>query len=53
VDPDALPLLWLLKDADALDRVRLGGEDAVDPAYLRHPAAAGFIDFAWELYALI
>jgi hypothetical protein len=52
-DPDALPLLWLLKDADALDRVRLGGGDGVDPAYLRHPGAASFIDFAWELYALI
>jgi len=51
--PDALALLWLLKDADALDRVRLGGGGDVDPAYLRHPCAAGFIDFAWELYALI
>jgi len=53
LSPDALPLLWLLKDADALDRVRLGGGGDVDPAYLRHPCAAEFIDFAWELYALI
>ena len=51
-DRDAFSVLWLLKDADALDRVRLGGGDGVDPAYLRHPCAAGFIDFAWELYAL-
>jgi hypothetical protein len=52
-DRDAFTVLWLLKDADALDRVRLGGGDGVDPAYLRHPRAADLIDFAWELYALI
>jgi len=48
----ALDLLWLLKDADALDRVRLGGGDGVDPRYLRLPCSAALIDFAWELYAL-
>jgi hypothetical protein len=51
-DPSAaLDVLWLLKDADALDRVRLGWGD-IDPRYLRLPPTAGLVDFAWELLAL-
>ena len=37
----------LLKDADALDRVRLGD---LDPSYLRHPEARTMVGFAQELY---
>ena len=32
----ALRVLWLLKDADALDRVRLGWGECADPRQLRH-----------------
>ncbi len=39
-------LMQLLKDADGLDRVRLGD---LDPALLRHPEARGMIDFAERL----
>ncbi|MBM4059987.1 MAG: hypothetical protein FJ265_02675 [Planctomycetes bacterium] len=42
------PLLALLKDADGLDRVRLGD---LDPRYLRHPEARGMVGFAERLYA--
>jgi hypothetical protein len=42
-------LVCLLKDADALDRVRLGD---LDPAYLRHSEARGMIEFAERLYEL-
>jgi len=45
----ALRILWLLKDADALDRVRLGGWEDPDPAQLRHPRAVPMIPFAREL----
>jgi protein-tyrosine phosphatase len=48
--PDDHPhrrLMCLLKDADALDRVRLGD---LDPAYLRHPEAREMIGFAEQLY---
>jgi len=53
-DPErALRMLRLLKDADALDRVRLAppGEGAwgVDSSMLRHPCTPGMIDFAVEL----
>ena len=41
-------LTSLLKDADGLDRVRLGD---LDPRYLRNPEARGMIDFAESLYA--
>ncbi|HQZ41111.1 MAG TPA: hypothetical protein PLH72_18965 [Vicinamibacterales bacterium] len=41
------PLTALLKDADGLDRVRLGD---LDPRYLRHPEAHGMIDFAQALF---
>lgn len=39
----------LLKDADALDRIRLG-EDNLDPSYLRFANTSGFITFAHELF---
>lgn len=46
----ALRILWLLKDADALDRVRLGARASeVDPAALRHDCTPAMIDFAVEL----
>jgi hypothetical protein len=41
------PLVALLKDADGLDRVRLGD---VDPSYLRHPESHNMIDFAETLF---
>ena len=41
------PLIALLKDADGLDRVRLGD---LDPRYLRHPETRGMIAFADELF---
>ena len=37
----------LLKDADGLDRVRLGD---LDPDYLRHAEARGMVRFAQRLY---
>ncbi len=40
-------LLSLLKDADALDRVRLGD---LDPSYLRHNESHEIIRFAEELF---
>jgi hypothetical protein len=39
----------LLKDADALDRIRIG-ENNLKPEYLRFPESHGLIDFAKELY---
>ena len=42
-------LMCLLKDADALDRVRLGD---LDPSYLRHPEAREMVGFAERLYRL-
>lgn len=41
------PLTALLKDADALDRVRLGD---LDPRYLRHREAHAMLGFAQELF---
>ncbi len=41
------PLIALLKDADGLDRVRLGD---LDPRYLRSPEARGMVPFAQELF---
>jgi len=41
-------LLWILKDADALDRVRLGD---LDEGRLRSAAARGRVDDADELFA--
>ena len=40
-------LTGLLKDADGLDRVRLGD---LDPDYLRHAEARGMVRFAQRLY---
>ncbi len=50
-DPErALRILWLLKDADALDRVRLGARAReVDSSTLRHYCTIEMIDFAEEL----
>jgi len=53
-DPErALRILWLLKDADALDRVRLAraGEGAyeIDPSALRHLCTIDMVGFAEEL----
>ena len=45
----ALRILWLLKDADALDRVRLRGREGPDPAQLRYPQAVALIPFAESL----
>ena len=41
------PLLSLLKDADALDRVRFGD---LEPAYLRHAATREMVQFAQDLF---
>jgi hypothetical protein len=46
-DHEDWPLVALLKDADALDRVRLGD---LDPSYLRLPASKTMIPFAEALY---
>lgn len=43
------PLIALLKDADGLDRVRLGD---LDPRYLRHDEAHDLVDFAYALFDL-
>jgi hypothetical protein len=40
--------LWLLKDADGLDRVRLGD---LDPSFLRHEHTHHWIDQAEALYS--
>ncbi len=41
------PLVALLKDADALDRVRIND---LNPAFLRLPQSHGMIDFAEQLF---
>jgi hypothetical protein len=41
------PVLWYLKDADGLDRVRLYD---LDPSYLRHPESLGLVKQAKRLY---
>ncbi|OAI54990.1 hypothetical protein AYO44_13780 [Planctomycetaceae bacterium SCGC AG-212-F19] len=41
------PVLWLLKDADGLDRVRLYD---LDPSYLRHSETRQWIKTAMRLY---
>jgi len=46
-DHEHWPLIALLKDADALDRVRLGD---LDPDYLRHPEAKSMLAFAQALF---
>jgi HD superfamily phosphodiesterase len=53
-DPErALRALWLLKDADALDRVRLGYGEVADPRQLRHRETVELIPFASALYAVL
>jgi hypothetical protein len=44
----SLRVFNVLKDADGLDRVRLGGGD-LDPSYLRYPVSKTRIDRAWDL----
>jgi HD domain len=41
-----LRVLWLLKDADGLDRVRIHD---LDPAQLRYEESAGMVQRAWQL----
>jgi len=54
-DPErALRILWLLKDADALDRVRLGGGAYdVDSTALRHECTLAMVGFAEELLSVM
>jgi hypothetical protein len=42
------PLLAMLKDVNALDRVRFGD---LDPSYLRFPESRGMVKFAEDLYS--
>ena len=49
----AVRVLWLLKDADALDRVRLGWGEAADPQMLRHEETRRLLPFAGALYAAL
>ena len=49
----ALRVLWLLKDADALDRVRLGVGEGADPRRLRHRQAVRLLGFSAALYELM
>ncbi len=50
-DPQrALRVLWLLKDADALDRIRIGFGECADPRQLRHQQTVELIGFAEALY---
>jgi HD superfamily phosphodiesterase len=52
-DPEqALRILWVLKDADALDRIRLGSWESTDPRQLRHRETKELIPFAAALYTL-
>lgn len=46
-DHEHWPLIALLKDADGLDRVRLGD---LDVRYLRHPQAPDMVGFAQALF---
>lgn len=53
-DPDrALRILWLLKDADALDRVRLPAFEHADPRFFRYRRTADLMEFAERLYAAL
>ena len=54
-DPErSLRILWLLKDADALDRVRLGGGAYdVDSTALRHECTLAMVGFAEELLSVM
>ena len=46
-DHEHWPLVALLKDADGLDRVRLGD---LDIRYLRHPQSVAMVPFAQRLF---
>lgn len=48
-DHNIWPTLAILKDADALDRIRLGEHD-LNPDYLRHPETHKSIIFGEELF---
>lgn len=48
-DHPAYELTSILKDSDALDRIRLG-ERNLDQRFLRYPESAGQVDFARKLY---
>lgn len=43
-----LRVLWVLKDADALDRVRIND---LDPRQLRYPCSQTMVSRAWQLLA--
>lgn len=45
----ALSIARMLKDADALDRVRVMD---LDPRFLRYPCSEQYVDFAYELYRI-
>jgi hypothetical protein len=47
LDHPCRTLTALLKDADGLDRVRLGG---LDPSFLRFPLSVSLIPYAWRLF---
>lgn len=49
----ALSVLWLLKDADALDRVRLGFGECADRRQLRHDEAKVLLGFAEALLSAL
>lgn len=49
VDHDAYKVAALLKDADALDRIRLG-ENNLNEDFLRFPESIGLMTFAKQLY---
>ena len=44
-----LKVFRVLKDADALDRVRLGPHGDLDPSFLRFEVSRGRVERAWEL----
>lgn len=45
-DESMLRVLWTLKDADGLDRVRI---DDLDPSFLRHSVSQRRVNEAWRL----
>jgi hypothetical protein len=52
-EPESMRRVFrVLKDADGLDRVRLGSGD-LNPSYLRYEVSRTMVDRAWELLAEI
>ena len=49
----ALRILWLLKDANALDGARLEPWGAADPTQLRHPQTMALLPFACDLFGAL